>query len=108
MRRFSPGRPFEAPPGCSRAAGEGPWRPLPGAAAHDRGAMRLPESAAVKARNAMATIPATLDAAGRLTDALAAGLAAAMKDALPAATAIVAGPIRPEMKIEIEVTAFRE
>ena len=35
-------------------------------------------------------------------------LGAAMKDALPAATMVVAGLIRPEMKVEIEVTAFRE
>ena len=43
-----------------------------------------------------------------LVDEIAPVLGAAMKDALPAATMVVAGLIRPEMKVEIEVTAFRE
>ena len=43
-----------------------------------------------------------------LVDEIAPVLGDAMKDALPAATMVVAGLIRPEMKVEIEVTAFRE
>ena len=35
-------------------------------------------------------------------------LAQAIKDALPAAVMVVAGLIRPEMKVEIEVTVYRE
>ena len=86
--------------------------------------MRMPDSAAEQARAAFATIFATLDQAGfapadivrvqytitdaALLDEIAPVLGSAMKDALPAATMVVAGLIRPEMKIEIEVTAYRE
>jgi len=86
--------------------------------------MTMPESAADQARNAFATIFATLAEAGfapadivrvqytitdpRIIDEITPVLGEAMKDALPAATMVVAGLIRPEMKVEIEVTAYRE
>jgi enamine deaminase RidA (YjgF/YER057c/UK114 family) len=124
LRRISTGSPFEAALGYSRAVVKGPWCFVSGTTGYDYAAMRMPEGAAEQARNAMATILATLDEAGfasgdivrvqyTVTDAalvaeVAPVLAAAMKDALPAATMVVAGLINPEMKIEIEVTAFRE
>ena len=40
--------------------------------------------------------------------AILVGLVGEMKDALPAARVLVAGLIRPEMKVQIEVTAYRE
>lgn len=43
-----------------------------------------------------------------LLDEIAPVLGEIMKDALSAAAMVVAGLIKPDMKIEIEVTAFRE
>ena len=124
MRRISTGSPFEAALGYSRAVVKGPWCFVSGTTGYDYAAMRMPESAAEQARAAFATIFATLDQAGfapadivrvqytitdaALLDEIAPVLGSAMKDALPAATMVVAGLIRPEMKIEIEVTALKE
>ena len=124
MPRISTGSPFEAAFGYSRAVVKGPWCFVSGTTGYDYGAMQMPDSAADQARNAFATIFATLHQAGfapadivrvqytitdpALADQVAPVLAEAMKDALPAATMVVAGLIRPEMKIEIEVTAFQE
>ena len=85
---------------------------------------RCPTAPPIRPAKCFATIFATLADAGfaaadivrvqytitdaALVDEIAPVLAAAMKDALPAATMVVAGLIRPEMKVEIEVTAFRE
>ena len=124
MRRISTGSPFETALGYSRAVVKGPWCFVSGTTGYDYAAMTMPDSAADQARNAFATIFATLADAGfapgdivrvqytitdpALLDEIAPVLGAAMKDALPAATMVVAGLIRPEMKVEIEVTAFRE
>lgn len=124
MRRISTESPFEAALGYSRAVVKGPWCFVSGTTGYDYAAMRMPDSAAEQARAAFATIFATLDQAGfapadivrvqytitdaALLDEIAPVLGSAMKDALPAATMVVAGLIRPEMKIEIEVTAYRE
>lgn len=124
MRRISTGSPFEAALGYSRAVVKGPWCFVSGTTGYDYAAMSMPDSAADQARNAFATIFATLNDAGfapadivrvqytvtdaALLDEIAPVLGDAMKDALPAATMVVAGLIRPEMKVEIEVTAFRE
>ena len=85
--------------------------------------MAMPEAAVDQARAAFATIAGTLAEAGfamadivrvqyTLVDAaLRFEIAPALREALgavrPAATLVVAGLIEPEMKIEIEVTAFR-
>lgn len=124
MHRISSGSPFETALGYSRAVVKGPWCFVSGTTGYDYAAMRMPESPADQARNAFDTIFATLEQAGfrpqdivrvqytitdpALVDEIATVLADAMKDALPAATMVVAGLIRPEMKVEIEVTAFRE
>ena len=124
MRRISTGSPFESALGYSRAVVKGPWCFVSGTTGYDYAAMAMPDSAADQARNAFATIFATLAEAGfspadivrvqytitdaALLDDIAPVLAAVMKDALPAATMVVAGLIRPEMKVEIEVTAFKE
>lgn len=124
MRRISTGSPFETALGYSRAVVKGPWCFVSGTTGYNYAAMAMPDSAAEQARNAFATIFATLADAGfapadivrvqytvtdaALVDEIAPVLGAAMKDALPAATMVVAGLIRPEMKVEIEVTAFRE
>lgn len=124
MRRISTGSPFESAFGYSRAVVKGPWCFVSGTTGYDYAAMKMPESAADQARNAFATIFATLAEAGfqpsdivrvqyTITDAayvdeVVPVLGAAMKDALPAATMVVAGLIKTEMKIEIEVTALKE
>lgn len=124
MRRISTGSPFETALGYSRAVVKGPWCFVSGTTGYDYATMQMPQSVADQARNAFATIFATLEQAGfaasdivrvqytitdaALVDELAPVLGAAMKDALPAATMVVAGLIKPEMKIEIEVTAFKE
>jgi enamine deaminase RidA (YjgF/YER057c/UK114 family) len=124
LRRISTGSPFESALGYSRAVVKGPWCFVSGTTGYDYAAMAMPEAAADQARNAFATIFATLAEAGfapadivrvqytitdaALVDDIAPVLGAVMKDALPAATMVVAGLIRPEMKVEIEVTAFKE
>ncbi|WP_104493190.1 RidA family protein [Paracoccus denitrificans] len=124
MHRISTGSPFESALGYSRAVVKGPWCFVSGTTGYDYAAMTMPDSAAEQARNAFATIFATLAEAGfaasdivrvqytitdpALVDEIAPVLGEAMKDALPAATMVVAGLIRPEMKVEIEVTAYRE
>ncbi|KGJ05733.1 Enamine deaminase RidA, house cleaning of reactive enamine intermediates, YjgF/YER057c/UK114 family [Paracoccus halophilus] len=124
MPRISSGSPFEAALGYSRAVVKGPWCFVSGTTGYDYATMAMPDSAADQARNAFKTIFATLREAGfaprdivrvqytitdaALVDEIAPVLAQAMQDAMPAATMVVAGLIKPEMKVEIEVTAYRE
>ncbi len=124
LRRISTGSPFETTLGYSRAVVKGPWCFVSGTTGYDYTTMSMPESAAEQARNCFTTIFATLAEAGfapadivrvqytiidpALVDEIATVLGDAMKDALPAATMVVAGLIRPEMKVEIEVTALKE
>lgn len=123
MRRISTGSPFEAALGYSRAVVKGPWCFVSGTTGYDYAAMTMPDSAAEQAQNAFATIFATLAEAGfaptdivrvqytvtdpALVEEIAPVLGEALKEVRPAATMVVAGLIRPEMKVEIEVTAFR-
>lgn len=124
MRRISGGSPFEAELGYSRAVVKGPWCFVSGTTGYDYAAMAMPEAAADQAENAFSTIAAVLADAGfemgdvvrvqyTITDAALVGeiapvLARWLSEVRPAATMVVAGLIRPEMKIEIEVTALRE
>lgn len=123
MRRISGGSPFEAELGYSRAVVKGPWCFVSGTTGYDYAAMAMPEAAADQAENAFATIAAVLADAGfgmgdvvrvqyTITDAALVGeiapvLARWLGEVRPAATMVVAGLIRPEMKVEIEVTALR-
>lgn len=124
MHRISTGSPFEAALGYRRAVVKGKWCFVSGTTGYDYAAMKMPDSAAEQARNAINTILATLREGGfepadivrvqytitdpSFLDEIAPVLAEAMTDALPAATMVVAGLIRPEMKVEIEVTALKE
>ncbi|MFT4014937.1 MAG: RidA family protein [Paracoccus sp. (in: a-proteobacteria)] len=124
MHRISSGSPFERSFGYSRAVVKGPWCFVSGTTGYDYARMSMPEDPADQARNAFATIFATLEKAGfapsdivrvqytitdiAFLDQIVPVLGQAMKDVLPAATMVVAGLIRPEMKIEIEVTALKE
>ena len=124
MRQLvSTGSPFEKAAGYSRAVSDGPWCFVSGTTGYDYAAMTMPDDVAAQAENAMATIAAALGEAGFsladvvrvryiVTDAAHAEPVFAVvgrwfADIRPAATMIVAGLIRPEMKVEIEATAFR-
>jgi len=123
MRRISTGSPFEKTMGYSRAVVKGPWCFVSGVTGYDYATMRMPDGIAGQARNCFATIAAVLAEAGfamedivrvqytvtdaALVDTVAPVLGEALGDIRPAATMVIAGLIRPEMLIEIEVTVFR-
>ncbi|MFV0382503.1 RidA family protein [Paracoccus sp. (in: a-proteobacteria)] len=124
MRRISTGSPFEASFGYSRAIVKGGWCFISGVTGYDYDTMVMPGDVADQARNCFKTIFSVLDEAGfapgdivrvqytvidaTLIEAAAPAVAEAMGEIRPAATMVIAGLIRPEMKIEIEVTAMRE
>lgn len=121
--RIGSGSPFETEFAYSRAVVKGDWCFVAGTTGYDYATMRMPETALDQARAAFATIARTLAEAGfamadivrvqyTITDAalrfeVAPALREALGTVLPAATMVVAGLNEPEMRIEIEVTAFR-
>jgi enamine deaminase RidA (YjgF/YER057c/UK114 family) len=123
MKRISTGSPFEKTMGYSRAIVKGGWCFVSGVTGYDYASMTMPEVAVEQARNCFKTIRNVLDAAGfgmddvvrvqyTLTDAalvqdVTPALAEVFSDIRPAATMVIAGLIKPEMLIEIEVTAFK-
>lgn len=123
MKRISTGSPFEATMGYSRAVVKGGWCFVSGVTGYDYATMAMPDDIAGQARNCFATIASVLAQAGftmadivrvqytvtdtALVDALVPEFGTALGDIRPAATMVIAGLIRPEMKVEIEVTAFK-
>lgn len=123
MKRISTGSPFEATMGYSRAVVKGGWCFVSGVTGYDYATMTMPEDVADQARNCFRTISGVLEQGGftmedivrmqytvtdaALVDALVPALGEAMGEIRPAATMVIAGLIRPEMKVEIEVTAFK-
>lgn len=123
MKRISTGSPFEATLGYSRAIVKGGWCFVSGVTGYDYATMQIPDGIADQARNCLGTIRGVLDQAGfamedivrvqytvadaGLVDDLIPVLGQTFGDIRPAATMVIAGLIRPEMKIEIEVTAFK-
>ncbi len=123
MKHISTGSPFEKTMGYSRAVVKGGWCFVSGVTGYDYSTMQIPEDAAAQAGNCFETIRSVLKEAGfsmsdivrvqyTVTDAglaehIAPVLGAALSEIRPAATMVIAGLIRPEMKIEIEVTAFK-
>ena len=119
----SSGSPFEKQVGYSRAVVDGNWAFVAGTTGYDTETRIMPESAADQARNALGLIARTLEGAGfamadvvRATyyfteaaywDEVGPVLGEAFGEIRPAATALVVGLVRPEMKVEIEVTALR-
>lgn len=109
--------------GYSRAVVKGGWCFVSGVTGYDYSTMTMPEGIADQASNCFATIASVLEQAGftmsdivrvqytvtdaALVDDLVPVLGAALGDIRPAATMVIAGLIRPEMKVEIEVTAFK-
>lgn len=121
--RISSGSPFESQAGYSRAIVDGDWAFVAGTTGYDPATRIMPEAVADQARNALDLIERTLNEAGfaladvvratyYLTDAawweeVAPVLGERFGEIRPAATALIVELIRPEMKIEIEVTALR-
>ena len=122
-KNISGGSPYEPKLGYSRAVVQGDWCFVAGTTGADPVTKTFPESALEQARNTLATIKTVLEGAGFgletvvratyiITDAslmeeIAPALGEAFGEIRPAATMIVAGLVNPEMKIEIEVTAFK-
>ena len=122
-RLLSTGSPMERAFGYSRAVVQEPWVFVAGTTGYDYAAMTMPDDVAQQARNAWRTIAAALrDAGSDLADIVRAtyyvtdvghaepvlvACGEVLREIRPAATLlIVAGLLRPEMKIEIEVTAL--
>jgi enamine deaminase RidA (YjgF/YER057c/UK114 family) len=120
---ISTGSPFEKVMGYSRAVVKGPWCFVSGVTGYDYATMIMPEGIVEQARNCFNTIEWALGQGGfvmsdvvrvqytvtdsALVDALIPALGEAFSEIRPAATMVVAGLIKPEMLIEIEVTAFK-
>lgn len=120
---ISTGSSFEVTMGYSRAVIQGDWAFVSGVTGYDYSTMEMPSGIADQARNCFETIKSALTDGGfaladivrvqyTVTDAslveeLIPALGEYMGDVRPAATMIVAGLIKPEMLIEIEVTAFK-
>lgn len=121
VTRISSGSPFEARIGYSRAVVDGDMIYVSGTTGYDYRTMVMPEDAREQARNAFRTIGHALEDAGASLkdtlrvryyitdmawyDALVEVAGEVFGDIRPAATMVVCGLTRPEMKLEIEVTA---
>ncbi len=120
---ISTGSPFERSAGYSRAVVQGDWCFVSGTTGYDYETMVMPQSVEEQTRNCLATIGKALIEGGfcfsdivrahyYITEAAHADLVfpilgGAFGEIRPAATMIVCGLIRADMKIEIEVTAFK-
>lgn len=123
MNHISTGSPFESTMGYSRAVVKGGWCFVSGVTGYDYATMTMPEGVAAQAQNCFATIAGVLAEAGfemadvvrvqytvtdaTLVDSLVPVLGQHLSQIRPAATMVIAGLIRPEMLVEIEVTAFK-
>ena len=124
MRQLiSSGSPFEKTAGYSRAVVEGDWCFVSGTTGYDYATMTMPATVEEQTRNCLSTIRGAMEEAGfsladtvrchyYITDAAFADrvfpiLGEAFGAIRPAATMVVCDLIKPEMLIEIEVTALR-
>jgi enamine deaminase RidA (YjgF/YER057c/UK114 family) len=123
-RRITTGSSFEAFAGYSRAVADGDFCFVSGTTGYDYASMRMPDSVETQTRNCFATIAKALGEAGfALADVVRARYyivdpadadrvlkicGEMFAEIRPAATlVVVAGLLRAEMKVEIEVTAKR-
>jgi enamine deaminase RidA (YjgF/YER057c/UK114 family) len=123
-RLISTGSPFEKTAGYSRAVIDGDFAFVAGTTGYDYTTMTMPADVTSQARNCFKTIEAALKEGGfamadivRATyyitnaqeaDAVLAVCGEVLGDIRPAATILaVVGLYKPEMKVEIEVTAKR-
>ena len=119
---ISTGSPFERVGGYSRAVVQGAFVFVSGTTGYDYNTMIMPDTVEEQTHNCFKTISAALAEAGcSLNDIVRARYIITQTDFAdrvlpicgeyfhairPASTMIVAGLIKPEMKIEIEVTAM--
>jgi enamine deaminase RidA (YjgF/YER057c/UK114 family) len=123
-RLISTGSPFEKTAGYSRAVVDGDFAFVAGTTGYDYTTMTMPSDVTSQTRNCFKTIEAALTEAGfamadivratyYITDAGAADehfavCGEVLGEIRPAATLlVVVGLYKPEMKVEIEVTAKR-
>jgi enamine deaminase RidA (YjgF/YER057c/UK114 family) len=120
---ISSGSPFEKTVGYSRAVVQGDWCFVAGTTGSDPVTKTMPKDVCDQVRNALTIIEAALTEGGfaladvvRATyyitdisywDMIGPVLGAAFGDIRPAATCLVCGLVKPEMKFEMEVTALR-
>jgi len=124
---ISSGSPFEKQAGYSRAVieetSEGTWVFVAGTTGYDYSNMTMPDDVSQQTRNCLETIKTSLEQAGLgLCDVVRANyivtqtsdvddvfniLGSYLGEIRPAATMIIAGLIKPEMKVEVEMTAFK-
>lgn len=123
MKHISTGSPFEKTMGYSRAVVKGGWCFVSGVTGYDYTTMTMPEGISAQAENCFATIWRVLEEAGfepsdvvrvqytvvdpSLVEQLVPVLGRHLGEIRPAATMVIAGLIRPEMLVEIEVTAYQ-
>jgi enamine deaminase RidA (YjgF/YER057c/UK114 family) len=123
-RLISTGSPFEKAAGYSRAVIDGDFAFVAGTTGYDYATMTMPADVTAQTRNCFKTIAAALKDGGfamadivRSTyyvtdvgnaDAVLAVCGEVLRDIRPASTIlVVASLFKPEMKVEIEVTAKR-
>lgn len=123
-RLISTGSPFEKTAGYSRAVVDGDFAFVAGTTGYDYSTMTMPADVTSQSHNCFKTIAAALQEAGfemadivRATyyltdvndaDAHFAVCGEVLGDIRPAATmVVVAALLKPEMKVEIEITAKR-
>ena len=120
---ISSGSPFERQVGYSRAVVQGDWCSVAVTTGYDPETRAMPDDVRDQARNAINVIGRSLAEGGfafadvvRATyyitdaaywDAIGPVLGELFGEIRPAATCLVIGLVKPEMKIEIEVTALR-
>lgn len=123
MKRISTGSPFEKTMGYSRAIVKGGWCFVSGVTGYDYATMSIPDDPVAQAQNCLATIAKVLAEAGfamedivrvqytvtdrDIANAIVPVLGEILGDIRPAATMVIAGLFTAEMKVEIEVTAFK-
>lgn len=121
VQRISSGSPFEQTFGYSRAVKDGGMVYVSGTTGYDYVSMTMPDCPGEQASNALATIAKALTEAGASladvvrvvyyvtdvahVDAVVAAVGPKFSEIRPAASMIVCALIKPEMKVEIEVTA---
>jgi enamine deaminase RidA (YjgF/YER057c/UK114 family) len=120
---ISSGSPFERVAGYSRAVVQGDWCFVAGTTGYDYSRMAMPDDVSAQAENALATVQKALAEGGfamsdvvratyyvtevEYADAVFAVTGRVFGEIRPAATILVCDLYKSEMKVEIEVTAFR-
>lgn len=121
---ISTGSPTEMTAGYSRAVVQDDWCFVAGTTGYDYKTMEIPSNVADQCENCFNTIDETLHKAGfsrqdivranyivtdqKYVDLVFPLLGKYFEGIRPAATMIVAGLIKPEIKFEIEVTALKQ